>query len=59
MGKNSNPIFVIASRAQTGVRLGIVMKEKDVFHILVWMNSTDAVTFSEKKLEALLSYHPT
>jgi hypothetical protein len=29
--------------AQAGVRLGIVVKENDVFHILVRTNSTDAL----------------
>jgi hypothetical protein len=28
---------------QAGVRLGIVVKEKDIFHVLVRMNSVDVV----------------
>jgi hypothetical protein len=33
---------VIALCAQAGVRPGIVIKEKDVFHVLVRTDSTDA-----------------
>jgi hypothetical protein len=44
MGKNSPSHFCdCLTCAQAGVRLGIVVKEKDVFHVSVTMNSADAL----------------
>jgi hypothetical protein len=44
MGKNSPPHFCdCLTCAQAGVRPGIVVKEKDVFHVSVRTNSTDAL----------------
>jgi hypothetical protein len=44
MGKN-NPTYFCnrLTYAQAGARLDIVMKEKDVFHVSVRMDSTDAL----------------
>jgi hypothetical protein len=43
MAKNGlSHFFDHLTCAQAGVRSGIFMKEKDVFHILVRMNSVDA-----------------
>jgi hypothetical protein len=42
MGKNSSFLFSYClTCAQAGVRWGIVVKEKDVFHVSVRTNSTD------------------
>jgi hypothetical protein len=45
MGKNSPYNFCdCLSRAQAGVRSGIVVKEKDVFHVSVRTNCTHALS---------------
>jgi hypothetical protein len=45
MGKN-NPshFYVYLTCEQAGVRPGIVVKEKDVFHVSVRTNCTDALS---------------
>jgi hypothetical protein len=44
MGKNSPPYFCdCLTSVQGGVRLWIVVKEKDVFQVLVRKNSTDVL----------------
>jgi hypothetical protein len=46
MGKNSPSHFCACfTCAQAGVRLGIVVKEKDVFHVSVRTNCTDALSW--------------
>jgi hypothetical protein len=44
MGKNSLSYFCnCLTRVQAGVRPIIVVKEKDIFHVLFRMNSTDVL----------------
>jgi hypothetical protein len=45
MGKESPPHFCYyLTSLQAGMRPGIVVKEKDVFHVSVRTNSTDALS---------------
>jgi hypothetical protein len=42
--KGPSHFFDCHTCAQAGVRLGIVVKEKDVFHVSVRTNCTDALS---------------